>query len=1090
MKKLYTLIILLSLTGFGNSFAQTLKGHIYDARTNEPLVGAAVTYKLHGNQGAVSNINGEYEIKLPEGGVDLVFSYVGYEDVLMPIVINKREVITKDVYMKESTKLLEEVVVSAGRFEQKLSDVTVSMDVVKAGDIARQAPTDISSTLRTLPGVDIVDKQPSMRGGSGWTYGVGARSQILIDGMSTLNPKTGEINWNTIPLENVEQVEVIKGASSVLYGSSALNGIINIRTARPGLTPKTRFSAYVGVYGDAENDKYQWSDKSFWKDDKYSVKPILRGSLLSGIRNPIYEGFDLSHSRRIGNFDVSGGINLFTDEGYRQQGYNKRFRMGGSLTYHQPDMGMKLLNYGFNVDFLSNQYGDFFIWRSPTEVYKPSPFTNMGREENNFHIDPFINYVNPENGTSHKIKGRFYYSADNIVRPTQGTSITDILGNMGTDAKTIQNIAGGDYSSLYPALVGIGSGLINGNLEDAMNGVFTSLGNIFPNATTADYCDLISWVMDNGVPSDLGGLTNGQLPSDLIPWLSNVINPSRNTPKTQTDKNFDYYLDYQFNKKWEGGAQITTGVTLEHIRYDSAVMDEVYKSDNVAAGGDYSSLYPALVGIGSGLVNGNLEDAMNGVFTSLGNIFPNATTADYCDLISWVMDNGVPSDLGGLTNGQLPSDLIPWLSNVINPSRNTPKTQTDKNFDYYLDYQFNKKWEGGAQITTGVTLEHIRYDSAVMDEVYKSDNVAAFLQYDQRFWDRLSVSAGVRAEYYRVNNHHREAETKIFGTKVPFRPVFRAGLNYQLADYSFIRASFGQGYRNPSINEKYLRKDIGGVGVYPNLDIKPEKGFNAELGIKQGYKVGNFQGFVDVAGFYTQYKDMVEFQFGLFNNANYTMINSIGDAFQMLTDGKGFGIGAQFHNVSKAQIYGVEISTNGVYNFNKNTKLFYNLGYVYTEPRDADYQERNAVEGLYTDPLQMKEKSNTGKYLKYRPKHSFKATVDFQWKRINVGANVAWKSKILAVDYLMLDEREKQQKDLMDYVRGILFGYSKGETLATYWKKHNTDYATVDVRFGVKATKEVAFQFMVNNLLNKEYSYRPMAVAAPRTFVLKMDVTF
>ena len=123
------------------------------------------------------------EIKLPEGGVDLVFSYVGYDDVLMPIVINKREVVTKDVYMKESTKLLEEVVVSAGRFEQKLSDVTVSMDVVKSGDIARQAPTDISSTLRTLPGVDIVDKQPSMRGSSGWTYGVGARSQILIDGI-------------------------------------------------------------------------------------------------------------------------------------------------------------------------------------------------------------------------------------------------------------------------------------------------------------------------------------------------------------------------------------------------------------------------------------------------------------------------------------------------------------------------------------------------------------------------------------------------------------------------------------------------------------------------------------------------------------------------------------------------------------------------------------------------------------------------------------------------------------------------------------------------------------------------------------------
>lgn len=235
---------------------------------------------------------------------------------------------------------------------------------------------------------------------------------------------------------------------------------------------------------------------------------------------------------------------------------------------------------------------------------------------------------------------------------------------------------------------------------------------------------------------------------------------------------------------------------------------------------------------------------------------------------------------------------------------------------------------------------------------------------------------------------------------------------------------------------------------------------------------------------------MVEFQFGLFNNADLSMINSVTDAIQMLKDGKGFGIGAQFHNVSKAQIYGMEISTNGMYTFNKNTKLLYNLGYVYTEPRDADYKKRNALENTYTDPLQMKEKSNDGKYLKYRPKHSFKATLDFQWKRINIGANVNWKSKMLAVDYIMLDERSKSEPDLLDYVRGILFGSSNGETLASYWKKHNTDYATVDMRFGVKATKEVAFQFMINNLLNKEYSYRPMAVGAPRTFVVKMDVTF
>ena len=935
MKKIHSifiLYILLSVPGV----AQTLKGHIYDAKTSEPLIGASISYKA-GTQGTVSDVNGAYEIKLPEGGVDLVISYIGYEDMQMPIVINKRETLVKDIYMKEKTNLMEDVVVTAGRFEQKMSDVTVSMELIKADHIARQAPTDLTSTLQTLPGVDIIDKQPSIRGGGGWTYSVGSRSLVLVDGMSALTPANGVINWNTVPMENIDQVEVIKGASSVLYGSSALNGVINVRTARPGLTPKTKVSAYVGIYGDPKNSSYQWSDKNFWKEDKYEVEPILRSSLFSGVSNPMYEGFDLSHSRRIGNFDVSGSMNLFTDEGYREQGYNKRFRIGGNLTYHQPDIQNRIINYGFNIDFLTNKYGDFFIWRSPKEPYRPSSLTNMGREENSFRIDPFFNYVNPNNNTTHRIKGRFYYTGDRIVNPTGSNSILNILGNMGTDL-------------------------------DALQGMVTNIQN-------KDY-------------------------SMLLPFI---------TP----------------------------------------------------------------------LLNGDLNGIVNGALNVLNPIFPNATTADYCDLISWVMNNGLPSGT---------SDLIPWLNDVSNGGKKNP-SHTDHNYNYYLDYQFNKKWNSGAQITTGLTYEHITNDSYTTGE-HQSDNIAMFFQYDHRFWDKLSVSAGLRAEYYRIDDHHKEAETKIFGTKIPFRPIFRAGLNYQLADYSFIRASFGQGYRNPSINEKYLRKDIGGVGVYPNLDIKPEKGFNAELGIKQGYKVGNFQGFVDVAGFYTQYKDMVEFQFGLFNNANYTMINSIGDAFQMLTDGKGFGIGAQFHNVSKAQIYGVEISTNGVYNFNKNTKLFYNLGYVYTEPRDADYQERNAVEGLYTDPLQMKEKSNTGKYLKYRPKHSFKATVDFQWKRINLGANVAWKSKILAVDYLMMDERPKTQLDLMDYVRGVAFGYSKGESLASYWKKHNTDYATVDMRLGVKATKEVAFQFMVNNLLNKEYSYRPMAVAAPRTFVVKMDITF
>lgn len=934
----YSILLLMTLMT-APAFGQIMKGIVYDKETNEPLAGVNITYKkLSGEtDGTISEADGSYAIKLSEGGVDLLFSYIGYENEQVPVVIGRNQTKTRNIFMRVKENLLGDVVVSAGRFEQKLSNVTVSMDLLKAEDISKQAPTDLSATLNTMPGVDINDKQPSIRGGNGWTYGVGSRSLVLIDGMSALTSGTGIINWNIVPLENIGQVEVMKGASSVLYGSSALNGVINIRTKRPGLTPVTTLRTYLGIYGDPANEDYRWSDKSFWKEGKYEVEPFLRKNVFSGIRNPIYEGADFSHARRIGNFDLSAGLNVFTDEGYKQQGYNKRFRAGGNLTYHQPMKNGKLVNYGFNVNFMSDKYADFFLWRSPKDAYEPSPIANMGREANTFYIDPFFNFTNPENNTSHKIKSRFYYRGDNIAKGSSNDkSITDILGNMGTDI-------------------------------DAITGVVQDVQN-----------------------------------------------------------------------------------------------------------GDYSLFFPILQPV----LQGDLNGIVNGATNILGQIFPTATTPDYCDLISWVMKRGLPGST---------SELIPWLSNAIEPK--TAPVDIDKNYTYYLDYQFNKKWDNGTQITAGATYEHMRSTSATTGN-HDSDNAALFFQYDQRFFDRLSVSAGMRAEYFRVDDFLRESDTKLFGTKIPVKPIFRAGLNYQLADYSFIRASFGQGYRYPSLTEKYARKDIGGVGVFPNNELQAEKGVNAELGIKQGYKFGNLMGFFDVAGFYTQYTDMIEFRFGFFDPTSFAYANSTRDILDIIGQGQMPGIGAQFYNVSKARIYGAEVSTNGFYNFNPDTKLSYNLGYVFIEPEDVDYKEKNAIEAQYDDPLRIKEKSNDSKYLKYRQKHTVKGVVDLQWKRLNLGINVTWKSKMMAVDYLMVDEREKEQPDAMEYIRQLLFGNIGGETLHSYWKEKNTDYCVVDLRAGVKITKDILFQFSVNNLLNKEYCTRPMLVSAPRTYVMQLNMSF
>lgn len=897
-----------------------VSGIVTDFQTREPLIGVTIYDVNNPTVGTVTDIDGRYSITLDtKKAVQLSFSYVGYdtETYLVTSVLTKL-----DVPLLPHNEKLDEVVVTAGRFEQRKTDVTVSMEVIKPEMLRSQAPTDLSATLQTLPGVEIIDKQPSIRGGGGWTYSVGSRCQVLMDEMTILNPKTGEINWNNVPLENVAQVEVIKGASSVLYGSSALNGVINVRTQRPGLKPETKVSGYVGVYDNYKNYKY------------------------TGARLPLYYGAEASHSRRIGNFDVSAAISGFKDEGYRKQSFNDRVRLGGNMTYHVPMPEGKYMTVGANMNYVANRYGDFFIWRSPKDPLHPSPLTNMGRKEHNFNIDPFLNYDDTDKGISHKLRTRFYVTSDNLTTPSERMSSED-LAKWG--------VTSFDMNKAGSLIEKIGNG---GNILDAFVSIYGT---------------------------------------ELIP----ILNDLSRSPLNYTN-----------------------------------------------------------------LINHGIDLVQKG-FGYTGTVAELQDAAAYA--MSLVADN--------------------------NPTR------PEMTYNGYVDYQFSKSWKSGVRLTTGINWSHIT-NTANITGTHQTDNLAAYLQYDHRIVNRLSLSAGIRFEYYRMDNDFKEANIQIGNWLCPVRPVVRAGLNWEIYKAGFLRASFGQGYRNPSITEKFARKDIGGVGVYPNHNVKPERGYNAELGYMQLYKFGPITGMLDVAGFYTEYRDMIEYQFGLFRNSDFTMINSIDDVIdegiKMIDNiqqtkslnNAGIGIGAQFVNVGHARIYGAEISTNGKVDINKDMNLMYTIGYTFTEPEDLDNKKRIEEEKTYTDPLQMKNKSNDSKYLKYRNKHSFKATIDYNYKWLSLGVNMMYRSKMLAVDYLMVDEREKAEPDLMDYARKFIFGYEDGVSLHDYWMDHNKGTFTMDLRATVRFKEYAEVQFLVNNLLNTEYSFRPMALAAPRTFVCRLNLKF
>jgi iron complex outermembrane receptor protein len=265
-------------------FAQnaTVKGKVVDKITQETMIGANITYSE--GKGTITDIDGKYELSIPAGTYTITYRYVGYEDVKKEVTLSAGQVLIIDIQISEG-KELETVVVSAGKFEQKLEDLTVSMAVIKPGLLENKNVTNAETILDQVPGVTIQDGQVSIRGGSGFAYGAGSRVLMMVDELPLLSGDAGDVKWNTLPIENLSQIEVIKGASSVLFGSSALNGTINIRTAYPTGKPVTKISVTHGIYDNPKREQLKWWDE-----------------------NPYYSGINFMHSQQFGNLDlVLGG---------------------------------------------------------------------------------------------------------------------------------------------------------------------------------------------------------------------------------------------------------------------------------------------------------------------------------------------------------------------------------------------------------------------------------------------------------------------------------------------------------------------------------------------------------------------------------------------------------------------------------------------------------------------------------------------------------------------------------------------------------------------------------------------------------------
>jgi outer membrane receptor protein involved in Fe transport len=421
MKKTFT-IALLSLMVL-SVFAQdtgTLKGVVKDKASGETVIGANVVLESDKGRGAATDFDGKFSLVLPAGKQNVLITSIGYAPKTVSVSINAGATTELNIEIEIESEQLEMVIVSAGKFEQRIEDLTVSVSVIKPDMVENRGTANISDAIEQTPGLTIMDSEPQMRGGSGYSFGAGARVMLLVDDLPIMSGDAGRPSWGSIPVENLSQIEIIKGASSVLYGSAALNGIINIRTAYPTDKPKTKINLMTGFYSQPDDALYRWDSPD---------------------NLPIYSSLNFFHSRKAGQWDIVLGGNFYIDNGFigpeptdtlingapkiinyntdtegnptdttyttPQGEYQNRFRFNGS--FRRRSKKNSGIAYGVNFNVVFAKSTSTLLWLNNKDgLYLPFGGSITNTIQVTYNIDPFFTYAGKK-GAKHTLRTRLFH---------------------------------------------------------------------------------------------------------------------------------------------------------------------------------------------------------------------------------------------------------------------------------------------------------------------------------------------------------------------------------------------------------------------------------------------------------------------------------------------------------------------------------------------------------------------------------------------------------------------------------------------------------------------------------------------------------
>lgn len=228
----------------------SIKGIVLD-REGLPLPGASVMV-MGTTIGAGTNTDGEFNIVLRKPGKQtLQISFIGYKPTTVETTTDSNKKLT--ICLEPSDNFIDEVVITGAKAERPLKEIPVITRVISSNDIKRANPQDFQTLLQyELPGIQIgynnMSQAPTI------TYqGVGGDYIVfLVDGERVSGEGAAKnVDFSRFNVDDIERIEVVRGAASTLYDSNALGGVINIITKSANRPFSGNVSArYAGVNGE------------------------------------------------------------------------------------------------------------------------------------------------------------------------------------------------------------------------------------------------------------------------------------------------------------------------------------------------------------------------------------------------------------------------------------------------------------------------------------------------------------------------------------------------------------------------------------------------------------------------------------------------------------------------------------------------------------------------------------------------------------------------------------------------------------------------------------------------------------------------